>query len=403
MMLKGAIICPDLELTEKLEELLAGMGVVAIQRTIPRYPNANELMRVLRASAPQILFLSIESLSRALEIVTASESQLPGIQFIAIGRSADPATLLEVMRSGVREFVSLPFQRQTVMDALVRIKEALDRKPVQLESTDLVFTFLPSKPGVGSTTIAANAAIAVSRLPEQRSLLVDCDMNSGMIRFLLQLDNGYSILDAAERAFQLDENIWPQLVSTIGNLDVLHSGSLNPDLRVEATHIRHILDFARRNYKAIFLDLSGNLERFSLEAMHESKKIFLVVTPEIPSLHLAREKLQYLRNLDLGDRVAILLNRCQKRALVDPSQVEELLQQPVLMTFPNDYQGVVRATTAGKAVDAASDLGRQFSALAQYMLERKPQAVENKKRLSEYLSILPSPVSLFSPGKKAAN
>jgi len=402
-MLKGAIICPDLELTEKLEELLAGMGVVAIQRTIPRYPNANELMRVLRASAPQILFLSIESLSRALEIVTSAESQLPGIQFIAIGRSADPATLLEVMRSGVREFVSLPFQRQTMMDALVRIKEALDRKPVQLDSTDLVFTFLPSKPGVGSTTIAANAAIAVSRLPEQRSLLLDCDMNSGMIRFLLQLDNGYSILDAAERAFQLDENIWPQLVSTIGNLDVLHSGRLNPDLRVEATHIRHILDFARRNYKAIFLDLSGNLERFSLEAMNESKKIFLVVTPEIPSLHLAREKLQYLRNLDLGDRVAILLNRCQKRALVDPAQVEELLQQPVLMTFPNDYQGVVRATTAGKAVDAASDLGRQFSALAQYMLERKPQAVENKKRLSEYLSILPSPVSLFSPGKKAAN
>lgn len=401
-MLKGAIICPDEELTEKLEELLAGMGVVAVLRSLPRYPNAHELMRMLRANAPQILFLSIESLSRALEIVAAAEESLPGIQVVAIARAVDPQTLLEVMRSGIREFISLPLQRQLVYDSLVRIKDILDRKPVQLNATDLMFTFLPSKPGVGTTTIAVNAAVAVSRLPEQRSLLLDCDMNSGMVRFLLQLENSYSILDAAERAFGMDENIWPQLVTTMGNLDVLHSGRLNPELRIEPTHIRHILDFARRSYKAIFMDLSGNLEKFSIEAMHESKRIFLCVTPEVPSLHLAREKIGYLRSLDLADRVSILLNRCQKRSLVSPAQVEDLLGQPVLMTFANDYQGVHKAMTAGKSVDPGSELGRQFTQLAQYMLEKKgPSVVEGKRKLSEFFS-LPSGGSLFSGSKKPA-
>ncbi|MBI3682040.1 MAG: AAA family ATPase [Acidobacteria bacterium] len=360
-------------------------------------------MRMLRAHGPQVLFLSIESLSRALEIVAAAEAQLPGLQVIAVGRNADPQTLLEVMRSGIREFVSLPFQRTTVCDALARVKEILDRRPVHLDSTDLVFTFLPSKPGVGSTTIAVNAAVAVSRQPEQRSLLVDCDMNSGMVRFLLQIENNYSILDAAERAFQMDENIWPQLVSTVGGLDVLHSGRLNPESRVEPTHVRHILDFSRRNYKTIILDLSGNLEKFSIEAMHESKRVFLVVTPEVPSLHLAREKIAYLRSLDLGDHVAILLNRCQKRSLVSPAQVEELLGQPVLMTFGNDYQGVHKAMTAGKTVDPGSELGRQFAQLAQFMLDRKATAAPEKKRLVEYFSLLPQSVSLFAPGKKPAS
>ncbi len=51
--------------------------------------------------------------------------------------------------------------------------------------------------------------------------------------------------------------------------------------------------------------MSGNLERYSLEIMHESKRIFLVCTPEIPSLHLAREKYLYLKQLDLGDRVGV--------------------------------------------------------------------------------------------------
>jgi pilus assembly protein CpaE len=402
-MLKGAIICPDEELSEQLEELLADMGVVAVLRTIPRYPNGHELMRMLRANAPQVLFVSIESLSRALEVVVAAEAQLPGIQFVAVGRSADPATLIEVMRSGIREFISFPFQRQGVYDALVRLKDTLDRKPIQLDSTDLIFSFLPSKPGVGTTTIATNSAIAVSRLPEQRSLLLDCDQNSGMIRFLLQIENSFSILEAAERSFQLDENMWPQLVTAIGHLDVIHSGKLNPELHLEPSHMRHILEFSRRNYKAVFLDLSGNLEKFSLEAMHESKRIFLVVTPEVPSLHLAREKLQYLRQIDLADRVAILLNRCQKRALVSPHQVEELLGQPVLMTFANDYQGVHKAMTAGRAVDSSSELGRQFNQLAQYMLEKKTGSGEAKKKFTEYFSLLPSTVSMFSPGKKPVN
>ena len=398
-MLKGAIICPDEELCQKLEELLQDMSIVSLTRSVPRYPNANELSRTLRANAPQVLFLSLENLSRALEIVTAAEAHLPGVQIIAVNRTADPATLLEAMRSGIREFVTMPFDRRSMNDALLRVKEILDRRPIQLDHTDLVFSFLPAKPGVGATTIATNTAMAVSRLPEQRSLLLDLDLNSGMVRFLLQLENSFSLTDAAERSMQMDESMWPQLVTSIGNLDVVHSGRLNPDKRLEGTHVRHIMDFARRNYRAVFLDLSGNLERFSVEAMHESKKIFLVVTPEVPSLHLAREKLQYLRLMDLADRVAILLNRCQKRAVVSPAQVEDLLQQPVLMTFANDYQGVHRAMTAGKAVDPGSELGKQFAQLAQHSLDIKQGAAEPKKRLSEYLSILPSAGSLFSAKK----
>src|SRR5262249_48942406 len=293
------------------------------------------------------------------------------------------------------EFISMPFQRQIVYESLVRVKEILDRHPINVDSSDLVFTFLPSKPGVGTTTIAANAALVLARMPNQRSLLMDSDTNSGMVRFLLQLENNYSLLDAAERALFLDENIWPQLVTPLGNLDVLHSGKLNPEVRVEASHLRNILDFVRRQYKAVIVDTSGNLDRCAIEAMLDSKRIFLVVTPEVPSLHLAREKLAYLKSVDLGDRVAILLNRCQKRAIVSPAQVEDLLGQPVLMTFANDYQGVHKAMTAGKAGDPNSELGRQLGQLAQYLMDRRlPGSNEGKKRLGGDLPILPSPSTL---------
>ncbi len=215
----------------------------------------------------------------------------------------------------------------------------------------MVYSFLPSKAGVGTSTIALNVAIALSNIPETPVILSDFDLNSGMMRFMLKLDNGYCVADAAEHSIEMDEALWPQLVTSIGSMDVLHAGKLNPGFRIEATQIRHLIDFMRRNYRALCFDLSGNLEKYSLEIMHESKRIFLVCTPEIPSLHLAREKYSFLKSLDLEDRVSVLVNRVSNRPVITPEQIEQILGLPVMMTFPNDYNGVHRALTAGRAIE----------------------------------------------------
>ena len=69
----------------------------------------------------------------------------------------------------------------------------------------------------------------------------------------------------------------------------------------------------RRNYQALCFDLSGNLERYSLEIMQECKRILLVCTPEIASLHLAREKMAFLRATGSGHPRVLVLNRWRRR------------------------------------------------------------------------------------------
>lgn len=388
-MLRAIVICPDTELNARLEGILTEIGVVTVTRVMDRYPNAQELVRFLRAHAPQLVFLSTESILKVTDIVREIEHNTPGVQIVAVGRSCDPQLLLEVMRAGIREYAAYPFERTALTEALTRVTEVLDKKPAYIESTDHVFSFLPSKAGVGTSTIALNAAVALSRVPNTPVLLSDFDLNCGMLRFMLKLDNGYSVPDAAEHAFHMDEDLWPQMVTSIDQMDVLHAGKLNPDFRLESTQISHMMEFMRRNYRALCFDLSGNLERYSLEIMHESKRIFLVCTPEIPSLHLAREKYLYLKQLDLGERVSVLLNRCQKRPLITPQQIEQLLGLPVAMTFPNDYQGVHRALTFGRWVDPTTELGKQFTVLAQTMIENRPQAIDGRKRFIEFFSIVP--------------
>jgi Flp pilus assembly CpaE family ATPase len=127
--------------------------------------------------------------------------------------------------------------------------------------------------------------------------------------------------------------------------------------------------------------------------MQESKKIFLVCTPEIPSLHQAREKLTFLREYELESRVAIILNRVGRKPLFTEKQVAELVGAPVVWKFPNDYVGVYRALTEGTLIDPASELGKSFTDFAESLFHEKPLMGglknEVKRKFLEFLAVAP--------------
>jgi pilus assembly protein CpaE len=302
--------------------------------------------------------------------------------------------LLEMMRAGAREFLQAPFDPEAVRAAILKVQASVQRAAKSANLTDHVYSFLPSKAGAGTSTIAVNISLALSRLSETRVLLADFDLNSGMIGFMLKLESRYSVTDAAENSSRLDDNLRRQIISSSGALNVLTAGRSTPGFRIEPLQISSLLDYARRNYTAICLDLSGNLEKYSIEIMHESKRVFMVCTAELPSLHLAREKLAFLRSMDIGDRVSIVLNRSTRRDIMSREDIEKLLGLPVHWVFPNDYKRVHAAVSSGEAVDPASDLGKRFRAEAEALLSLSTTPDDGKRRFVEYFSLLPARYSV---------
>lgn len=372
-----------------LESALSALGEVTVCRTLPAYPGEVDLMRVLRAHGPQVIFLSFENAEKAADVARLLDTHGTGVQVVAIHRVMDPVVMRESMRSGIREFVAYPFERRQLIESLRGVKDLLERSPVASGATTEIFTFLPSKPGVGTTTLALNVSAALARRANQQVVLSDFDLSCGMLRFLLKLNNDYSVIDAVEHATHVDEQLWPQFVNQVDKLHVLHAGRLNPNLRIDPERIRGLVEFMRRNYDVMCFDLSGNLERYSIELMQESKRILLVCTPEIASLHLAREKMGYLRAMDLEERVSVVLNRVSKKPLFTREQVEEVLGVPVVRTFANDYLSVNRAMTAGKCLEPSSELGKQCKEFGNQLLEPvKARPADNKKgKFLEFFSV----------------
>jgi pilus assembly protein CpaE len=346
-----------------------------------------------------VVFLSLDDIENAQETVKILENEVAGLQIIAIHRFCDAAILRETMRAGLREFLAEPFDLSALKEVLGNVKAAVDKKPPEHGVTQNVFSFLPSKAGVGTTTLALNVSAALAHIDSTRVLLSDLDLNSGMLRFLLKLKNEHSIMEALNNSPHMDEEMWSALVTSMGQLDVLHAGKVNPNVRVDAEHLGNLMAFWRRNYDVACIDLSGNLERYSLEVIRESKRVLVICTPEVPSLHLTREKIAFLKTLDLDGKVAVILNRIPKDMVLSHKQVEDVLGVPVLRTFSNDYHAVTQATASAQFVDPKSKLGRQYNDFAYELLERAPApTMERKRKLMDLFSV--SSVTSTAPAQK---
>jgi pilus assembly protein CpaE len=386
--MRSIIISPDAGLAKQLESAVSVFSDVTICRRLDHYPPQTELQRTLRVQAPEVVFLSFESPAGAREVIKLIESEAAGVQVVAIHPSCDAAVMRDTMRAGVREFLAPPFERESLSEALRHVKDLVQRRPPSQALTSQIFSFLPSKAGVGTSTLALNISAALAREPDRHVLLSDFDLNSGMLRFMLKIDNEFCVLNAVENAATMDEDMWPQLVTAFGSLDIAHSGGINPNVRIDPAQVRNLIQFARRAYHALCFDMSGNLERYSLEIMQESKRIILVCTPEVPSLHLAKEKMTFLKSAGLDDRIIVVLNRCPKTAVLNKATVEELLRRPVARTFANDYQRVNRAITAGRFVEQDSELGKQFEDFARELLGIAPVSQpETKRKFLDFFAV----------------
>jgi Flp pilus assembly CpaE family ATPase len=391
---QSVIIGPDRELCGRLQAALEATGYVEVTRTFDHYPTAIDLVRALRAQAAELLFVSFESVEKAQETVRLLEAEASQVQVVAFDRRMDLPVVRESMRIGLREFLVDPFEQSSVLEALDHLQKLLHRRPASYGATDQIFSFLPSKAGVGTSTIALNVSAALARMPDTGVLLSDFDLTSGMIRFMLKLSNTNSVTKAIENATRMDEQLWPQLVSIVDGLEVLHAGRVNPNYPIEPGQIRGMVAFMRRNYKALCFDLSGNLEPYSLELMQESKRIVLVCTSELPSLHLAREKMQFLRTAGLDGRISVVLNRVHQKTPFNKNEVEKLLEAPVVDVFPNDYVAVNLALAAGTAVPAPSTLGLAFSSFAANLIKEKISQPDGRKsKFLDFFTIPPRPLT----------
>src|SRR2546426_3456400 len=109
-MIHAAIICPDQDLSNELQQSLTGLRDIGVARVLQQYPNEVRLPAFLKAAAPELIFLSAESLSDAIDVALRIDAQMPGTPVVAISRAWDGDAILAMLRAGVKDVLTPPFE-----------------------------------------------------------------------------------------------------------------------------------------------------------------------------------------------------------------------------------------------------------------------------------------------------
>ena len=236
---------------------------------------------------------------------------------------------------------------------------------------DNVIAFLPGKAGSGASITAVNVADCLARIWKQQVLLIDGDFNSGLLSFLLSAAPRKSITDALETSDRLDE-VWATLVSSTPRLDLLPAPTDRRRPKVSLWNYQRFLAHVRARYQAAIVDLPDVVDEATEPLVKVARYVCIVCTPETTSLLLAKERIAMVKKLGVSESyIGIVLNCCTE---ADPkkSDIEEILQKPVLASLPRDDRGVRRSIVGGRLVEEGSRLGKGFCFLAQALIGREP-------------------------------
>lgn len=373
--MRALSIYPDPKGRADLERALGQRVDVHLCRSFDHFPDAETLARSVRAWDPSLIFLDITH--PAAEAVNALLiAQFPDVRRVGIHPAQLPDVFRRVLRLGMCELVNPPFKMPQLGPVLDRIVEDLSKNPRQNNGNCRISAFMPVKAGVGASTVAAHVSWAAAQNPEARVLLVDFDRYSGITAFQFNVDTDYTVQDALNNSMELDEDSWRTLVRSVKNVDLLVS---RPGELTETDTERHIapmMKFAQRNYTAIHADLPDTFDAHSLSVLRQADQIYIVTTSELPSLRLAKLKVETLRKLELEGRTHLVLNRQNHRLGLSTEEIQKVVGMEVYESFPCDYEGV--SQSLHKALPAPKMMQAAEKFLARSSDYKKPAGYRTK-------------------------
>jgi pilus assembly protein CpaE len=213
-----------------------------------------------------------------------------------------------------------------------------------------ILAFYGAKGGVGTTTIAINAAIAFHRELGRKVCLVDGNLQFGDHRVFLDLGlDRKSIVDIVT-APSIDADL-------IRNVMVKHDSGVDlllappsPETAelVRPEHMPFIAEQLTSMYDYILVDIDKRLDDVNLGVFEAAEIVFVVMTADLSCLKNVRLILETMNHLGYPpDKVQLVLNRSNAFTGINVKNAEGALRRTIEHQVVNEYRGAISALNSG--------------------------------------------------------
>jgi pilus assembly protein CpaE len=237
----------------------------------------------------------------------------------------------------------------------------------------MIISFLGTKGGTGTTTMAVNCAASIKRISGRPALVADVKQGPGDVAVFLGLRPRYSLVDMIEQVGWSDPALASRFVAEHDcGLHVLASaeGFGRPNSR-DAEPIDQILRCFSTVYDFVVVDVGTTLTSSAAAALAVSDLVVLVANPDVPCLRNLQRLTDALRLASVTpERLRILVNRTSVNGLLLLSQIEKVLGRPIDFQVPSDYRTVAASVNTGVPVLCLrpTELQSQIETMARTMV-----------------------------------
>jgi pilus assembly protein CpaE len=345
MIRENIVNIPNAKVASEYQDVAQNLYIRVLQ-DLERHPHAALVMDL--AADP-------ENSLKALERVKQAS---PDLYVIVSNYHADGETVIAALRSGANDFLMQPLKRTDFRDAIARLERAPRHASTGESKLGKVYTFVGTKGGVGTTSMAVNFA-AVLAQRKQNTVILDLDWIANDVAMQLGASPQYTLLEVGENLNRMDQALFEGFVTRdpLGFFLVGPPDALEQRGYFTEHMFREFATFLVEKYDAIVIDGGRAIsDEVVLSACQVSSSVFLVTSQDLPSIRNAQRYISYLMRLGFTqDQIKIVVNHYQKKvgphqATLD--QIRQTLNQPVFYGIP---QSPVMLASINKARPMVAD------------------------------------------------
>jgi len=203
-----------------------------------------------------------------------------------------------------------------------------------------ILTIIGAKSGSGTTIIATNLALVLSRETRKRVVLIDLNLEArNEIAQVLDIANPKTVSDLLPLIDKLDSKL------IRGYLTIHKSGvgilplALEPSQikAIASLRLRKLLEILSGAFDYIIVDGQSFFSNMLITALEVTDTVLVTLLPDILCLHQARKKLETIGKLNypLG-RVRLILNQSDLGGALKTQEINKNLEKDIFANLPCD-------------------------------------------------------------------
>lgn len=301
------------------------------------------------------------------ELGQLAEVCQPETKVVVIGHLNDVVLYRELIRQGVSEYLVAPLHPMQVIETIAGLFQNPKATPL-----GRVFAFVGSKGGVGSSTMAHNAAWLMSKRHATETVITDLDLAFGTAGLNFNQDVANGIYDALGQPDRLDQTLIERLLTKLGDKLSLLSGpgGVDRDFTIEAHAIETILSAMRGSVPCIIVDVPNVWAPWVKYTLMHADQVIITATPELASLRNTKNLIDLMKASRPNDvPPKLILNQVgvPKRPEIPAADFGKAVGVDVTCVVPYDAQSFGTAQSNGQMLFEVAAKSKAADALTQFV------------------------------------